>query len=75
MHVKKSLLSQAACDVYLAQLCPPAGAGKQTDGTGPHTALIAADAVGSRADVSYLPYRSFLTLSISEFPCNLQGQK
>lgn len=32
VQVKKSLLSRAACDTYLAQRFPAAGTGKQTDG-------------------------------------------
>lgn len=39
VQVKKSLLSRAACDTYLAQRCPAAGPGKQTDGKGPYRPL------------------------------------
>ena len=79
VQVKKSLLSRAACDAYLAQRCPAAGAGKQTDGKGPyrpmHIAPTALDAVCSRADVSYLPYRPFLPRSISVHVRSMQGRR
>lgn len=66
VHTQKSLQSQAANHIYLAQHCPAAGVGKQTGRqmgkalTG-HCTLPppALDAVCIRADVSYLTQRPF----------------